>query len=99
MLANSPSSSVAAHGPFDRDIPKPLHAVTERDPATTRSGVILFEEFRLVPSTRMAKPVHNLAARARLLLFAFMLRNAARAVDLFRIPTDNFIEMGRLVEI
>jgi len=40
-----------------------------------------------------------LAARARLLLFAFMLRNAVRAVDLFRIPTDNFIEMGRLVEI
>jgi K+ transporter len=38
-------------------------------------------------------------ARARLLLFAFMLRNAARAVDLFRIPTDNFIEIGRLVEI
>jgi K+ transporter len=38
-------------------------------------------------------------ARARLLLFAFMLRNAVRAVDLFRIPTDNFIEIGRLVEI
>ena len=36
---------------------------------------------------------------ARRLLFAFMLRNAVRAVDLFRIPTDNFIEMGRLVEI
>jgi KUP system potassium uptake protein len=47
----------------------------------------------------VAKPAHNLAARARLLLFAFMLRNAVRAVDLFRIPTDNFIEMGRLVEI
>ena len=42
---------------------------------------------------------HNLAARARLLLFAFMLRNAVRAVDLFRIPTDNFIEIGRVVEI
>jgi KUP system potassium uptake protein len=47
----------------------------------------------------VAKPAHNLAARARLLLFAFMLRNAVRAVDLFRIPTDNFIEMGRTVEI
>jgi hypothetical protein len=47
----------------------------------------------------VAKRTHNLAARARLLLFAFMLRNAVRAVDLFRIPTDNFIEMGRLVEI
>jgi K+ transporter len=43
--------------------------------------------------------MHNLAARVRLLLFAFMLRNAVRAVDLFRIPTENFIEIGRLVEI
>jgi KUP system potassium uptake protein len=47
----------------------------------------------------VAKRTHYLAARARLLLFAFMLRNAVRAVDLFRIPTDNFIEIGRLVEI
>jgi K+ transporter len=38
-------------------------------------------------------------ARARLLLFAFMLRNAVRAVDLFQIPTDNFIEIGRLVKL
>jgi hypothetical protein len=30
---------------------------------------------------------------------ALACRNAVRAVDLFRIPTDNFIEMGRLVEI
>jgi hypothetical protein len=46
----------------------------------------------------VAKRTHNLAARARLLLFAFMLRNAVRAVDL-RIPTENFIEIGRPVEI
>ena len=39
----------------------------------------------------VAKRMHNLAARARLLLFAFMLRNAVRAMDLFRIPTENFI--------
>jgi KUP system potassium uptake protein len=49
--------------------------------------------------TVVAKRTHNLAFRARLLLFAFMLRNAVHAVDLFRIPTDNFIETGRLVEI
>jgi K+ transporter len=47
----------------------------------------------------VAKRTHYLAARARLLVFAFMLRNAVRAVDLFRIPTDNFIEIGRLVKI
>jgi KUP system potassium uptake protein len=47
----------------------------------------------------VAKHSHYLVARARLLLFAFMLRNAVQAVDLFRIPTDNFIEVGRLVKI
>jgi KUP system potassium uptake protein len=47
----------------------------------------------------LARRTHNIMARTGLLLFAFMLRNAVRAVDLFRIPTDNFIEMGRLVEI
>jgi len=33
------------------------------------------------------------------MLFAFMLRNSVRAVDLFLIPTDNSIEVGREVEI
>jgi KUP system potassium uptake protein len=47
----------------------------------------------------VAKRTHYPVARARLLLFAFMLRNAIRAVDLFQIPTDNFIEIGRLVKI
>jgi KUP system potassium uptake protein len=47
----------------------------------------------------VAKRSHYLVARARLLLFAFMLRNAVRAVDLFQIPTDNFIEVGRLVKL
>jgi KUP system potassium uptake protein len=41
----------------------------------------------------------NLLSRARVVLFAFMHRNAVRAVDLFKIPTHNFIEVGRLVEI
>jgi KUP system potassium uptake protein len=47
----------------------------------------------------VAKGTHYIASRARLVLFAFMLRNAVRAVDLFQIPTDNFIEVGRLVKI
>jgi KUP system potassium uptake protein len=42
---------------------------------------------------------HGLLWRARLKLFAFMLRNSVRAVDLFRIPTDKFVEIGRQLEI
>jgi KUP system potassium uptake protein len=42
---------------------------------------------------------HGLLWRARLKLFAFMLRNSVRAVDLFRIPSDKFVEIGRQLEI
>jgi KUP system potassium uptake protein len=42
---------------------------------------------------------HSLLWRARLKLFAFMLRNSVRAVDLFRIPTEKFVEIGRQIEI
>src|SRR2546430_2289991 len=47
----------------------------------------------------VAKRTHNLAAPPRLRLFAFLLCHAVRAVDLFRIPTDNSTQMGRLLEI
>jgi KUP system potassium uptake protein len=37
--------------------------------------------------------------RWRLLLFAFLFRNSARAVDLFNLPPSNFLEIGRQIEI
>jgi KUP system potassium uptake protein len=37
--------------------------------------------------------------RARLRLFTLMFRNSVRAVDLFNIPPDNFVEVGRQIEI
>jgi KUP system potassium uptake protein len=47
----------------------------------------------------VARRSQHILSRARVMLFAFMLRNSVRAVDLFLIPTDNFIEVGRQVEI
>jgi KUP system potassium uptake protein len=38
-------------------------------------------------------------ARWRLPLFAFMFRNSVHAVDRFKIPSRNFVEIGRRVEI
>jgi KUP system potassium uptake protein len=38
-------------------------------------------------------------ARWRLPLFAFMLRNSLHAVDLFKIPSQNYVEIGHRVEI
>ena len=37
--------------------------------------------------------------RARLRLFTLMFRNSVRAVDLFNIPAENFVEVGRQIEI
>jgi KUP system potassium uptake protein len=37
--------------------------------------------------------------RASLRLFTLMFRNSVRAVDLFNIPPDNFVEVGRQIEI
>jgi KUP system potassium uptake protein len=47
----------------------------------------------------VARRSHCILLRARVMLFAFMLRNSVRPVDLFLIPTDNFIEVGRQAEI
>ena len=46
-----------------------------------------------------AKRPHKIVARTYVLLFAFMLRNSVRAVDRFLIPAQNFVEIGRQVEI
>jgi KUP system potassium uptake protein len=37
--------------------------------------------------------------RVRLRLFMLMFRNSVRAVDLFNIPPENFVEVGRQIEI
>jgi len=46
-----------------------------------------------------AKRPHKIVARTYVSLFAFMLRNSVRAVDRFLIPAQNFVEIGRQVEI
>jgi K+ transporter len=37
--------------------------------------------------------------RASLRLFTLMFRNSVRAVDLFNLPPENFVEVGRQIEI
>jgi K+ transporter len=37
--------------------------------------------------------------RASLRLFTLMFRNSVRAVDLFNIPSERFVEVGRQIEI
>jgi KUP system potassium uptake protein len=42
---------------------------------------------------------HPRLSRWQLPLFAFMYRNAVRAVDLFNLPPKNFVEISRQVEL
>jgi K+ transporter len=37
--------------------------------------------------------------RARLRLFMLMFRNSVRAVDLFNLPPETYVEVGRQIEI
>ena len=37
--------------------------------------------------------------RARLRLFMLMFRNSVREVDLFNFPPENYVEVGRQIEI
>ena len=41
----------------------------------------------------------NWLVRASLRLFTLMFRNSVRAVDLFKIPPEKFVEIGRQIEI
>jgi KUP system potassium uptake protein len=88
---------ITAHFGFVQvpDLPAALRQAKARGCDIDLKHAIFFHARDAVVATRN----HNLLARARVALFAFMHRNAVRAVDLFRIPTHNFIEVGRLVEI
>jgi KUP system potassium uptake protein len=37
--------------------------------------------------------------RWRVSLFAFLYRNAVKAVDRFNLPSENFVEIGRQIEV
>jgi KUP system potassium uptake protein len=88
---------ITAHFGFVQipDLPAALRQAKERGcPVDLRHPVFFHASDEVV-----ASPTHGLLARARLRLFAFMLRNSVRAVDLFLMPTDNFVEVSRRLEI
>jgi KUP system potassium uptake protein len=46
-----------------------------------------------------SRPHRGIAARWRIGLFSFMFRNAAHAIDRFRLPSDALVQIGRRVEL
>jgi KUP system potassium uptake protein len=45
------------------------------------------------------KPGESMMARWSVPIFAFLYRNAVKTVDRFNLPAENFVEIGRLIEI
>jgi KUP system potassium uptake protein len=77
------------------DIPAALRQAKARGcPVDLEDAIYFGARDTLVCSKR-----RNWLVRASLRLFTLMFRNSVRAVDLFNIPPERFIEVGRQIEI
>ncbi len=77
------------------DIPAALRQARDRGcPIDLEDAIYFGSRDTVVCSKRRSWLV-----RARLRLFTLMFRNSVRAVDLFNIPPENFVEVGRQIEI
>jgi KUP system potassium uptake protein len=77
------------------DIPAALRQAKDRGcPIDLEDAVYFGARDAVVCSKRRSWLV-----RASLRLFSLMFRNSVRVVDLFNIPTKNFVEVGRQIEI
>jgi len=77
------------------DIPAVLSQAKDRGcPIDLEDAVYFGARDTVVCSKRRGWP-----ARASLRLFTLMFRNSVRAVDLFNIPSERFVEVGRQIEI
>jgi KUP system potassium uptake protein len=77
------------------DIPAALQQATARGcPADLEDAIYFGARDAVICSKRSSWLV-----RASLRLFTLMFRNSVRAVDLFNIPPEKFVEVGRQIEI
>jgi KUP system potassium uptake protein len=77
------------------DIPAALRQAKDRGcPIDLEDAIYFGSRDAVVCSKRRSWLV-----RAGLRLFALMFRNSVRTVDLFNIPPENFVEVGRQIEI
>ena len=77
------------------DIPAALRQAKDRGcPINLEDAIYFGSRDAVVCSKRRSWLV-----RVRLRLFALMFRNSVRTVDLFNIPPENFVEVGRQIEI
>ncbi len=77
------------------DIPAALRQAKDRGCPIDLDDAIYFG----ARDTIVCSKKRNWLVRASLRLFTLMFRNSVRAVDLFKIPPENFVEIGRQIEI
>jgi KUP system potassium uptake protein len=77
------------------DIPAALRQAKDRGCPVDRGDAIYFGSRDTVVCSKR----HSWLVRAGLRLFMLMFRNSVRAVDLFNIPRESFVEVGRQIEI
>jgi len=77
------------------DLGLALKAIKDLDPSIDLEHAIYFGTRDLV----IRKPGSTLLGRARLVLFAFLYRNAVKVVDRFHLPASNVVEIARLIAI
>jgi KUP system potassium uptake protein len=77
------------------DIPAALRQAKDRGCPVDRGDAIYFGSRDTVVCSKR----RSWLVRAGLRLFMLMFRNSVRAVDLFNIPRESFVEVGRQIEI
>ena len=77
------------------DIPAALRSLENLDPAIEIDKAIYFASRDQVTPKPTSRPLHRLRA----ILFAFLFRNAIRAVDRFRLPPRDVVEIAREIDI
>jgi KUP system potassium uptake protein len=77
------------------DIAAALRRVKDRDcPVDLKDAICFGARDAVVCSER-----RNRFVRTRLRLFMLLLRNSVRAVDLFNLPPQSYVEVGQQIEI
>jgi KUP system potassium uptake protein len=77
------------------DLCAALKDVPKLDPSIDLANAVYFGARDQI----VRKATKSLMARWRVPLFAFLYRNAAKAVDRFNLPSANVVEIGRQIEI
>jgi KUP system potassium uptake protein len=77
------------------DLCAALHDIPDLDPSIDLANAVYFGSRDQV----VRKSAKSLMPRWRIALFAFLYRNAVKAVDRFNLPSENFVEIGRQIEV